>query len=67
MHAAGQEAFRSIARSYYRCSACAFLVYDITRRSTFESVQTWLTDALSNNSNHSQLIVVLIGNKTGEW
>ncbi|KAF0975061.1 hypothetical protein FDP41_005814 [Naegleria fowleri] len=61
---AGQEAFRSIARSYYRCSACAFLVYDITRRSTFESVQTWLTDALSNNSNHSQLIVVLIGNKT---
>ncbi|EFC49984.1 rab family small GTPase [Naegleria gruberi] len=55
---AGQEG------NYYRGSACAFLVYDITRRSTFQSVQTWLTDALSNSSNHSQLVVVLVGNKS---
>ena len=59
-----QETFRSIARSYYRGSACAFLVYDITRKNTFHSVQSWLTDALSNSSNHSQLLIVLIGNKS---
>ena len=38
---AGQEAFRSITRSYYKSSTCAFIVYDISDKRTFENVITF--------------------------
>ena len=66
---AGQENFRSIARSYYRGSACVFLVYDITRRASFQACSDWLRDALahcnssSSNNQQNAMTVVLIGNK----
>ena len=58
---AGQESFRSITRSYYRGAAGALLVYDITRRDTFEHLTTWLEDARSYSSSH--MTIMLIGNK----
>ncbi|EPQ31316.1 uncharacterized protein PFL1_01501 [Pseudozyma flocculosa PF-1] len=58
---AGQERFRSVTRSYYRGAAGAILVYDITKRSTFEPLQRWLSDARALAS--SDLVVVLVGNK----
>ena len=39
---AGQESFRSITRSYYRGAAGALLVYDTTRRDSFEHLSPWL-------------------------
>lgn len=39
---AGQERFRSITRSYYRNSVGALLLYDITRRASFEHLVDWL-------------------------
>jgi Ras-related protein Rab-2A len=59
---AGQERFRSITRSYYRKAACALLVYDITRRETFNHLDTWLKDARQHAS--SDMIIMLIGNKS---
>jgi len=59
---AGQEKFRSITRSYYRGAAGALLVYDITRRETFEHLATWLEDCLKYAS--AQIVIVLIGNKS---
>ncbi|TKY87137.1 hypothetical protein EX895_003814 [Sporisorium graminicola] len=59
---AGQERFRSVTRSYYRGAAGALLVYDITKRSTFEPLSRWLTDARALAS--PDLVVVLVGNKT---
>lgn len=59
---AGQEAFRSITRSYYRGACCALLVYDISRRDTFNHVSRWLEEAKKNSNPH--LVVVLVGNKT---
>ncbi|XP_058745572.1 ras-related protein RABB1c-like [Vicia villosa] len=58
---AGQEMFRSITRSYYRGAAGALLVYDITRRETFDHLATWLEDARQHAS--SSMIIMLIGNK----
>lgn len=59
---AGQEAFRSITRSYYRGAAGALLVYDITRRDTFAHLTTWLEDARQHSS--SNMVIMLIGNKS---
>ena len=59
---AGQESFRSITRSYYRGASGALLVYDVTRRETFEHLASWLDDA-RDNSNIS-ISILLIGNKT---
>jgi Ras-related protein Rab-2A len=59
---AGQESFRSITRSYYRGAAGALLVYDITRRDTFNHLTTWLEDARSHSN--PNMVIMLIGNKT---
>eukprot|EP01054_Gregarina_sp_Poly1_P006299 Gregarina_sp_Poly_1__6298@NODE_3348_length_1160_cov_151_387923_g65_i2_p1_GENE_NODE_3348_length_1160_cov_151_387923_g65_i2NODE_3348_length_1160_cov_151_387923_g65_i2_p1_ORF_typecomplete_len211_score28_40Ras/PF00071_22/4_2e66Roc/PF08477_13/9e26Arf/PF00025_21/2_5e19GTP_EFTU/PF00009_27/1_2e06FeoB_N/PF02421_18/9_5e07Gtr1_RagA/PF04670_12/2_5e06MMR_HSR1/PF01926_23/2e05RsgA_GTPase/PF03193_16/2_5RsgA_GTPase/PF03193_16/0_12SRPRB/PF09439_10/0_00024AAA_22/PF13401_6/0_00047Septin/PF00735_18/0_00042ATPase/PF0 len=58
---AGQESFRSITRSYYRGAAGALLVYDISRRETFNHLTKWL-DEVRQNSNVN-MTIVLIGNK----
>ncbi|KAK4530984.1 hypothetical protein CCYA_CCYA06G1841 [Cyanidiococcus yangmingshanensis] len=59
---AGQESFRSITRSYYRGSAAALLVYDVTRRETFLDVTSWLNDVRAYATRSTT--VVLVGNKT---
>lgn len=58
---AGQESFRSITRSYYRGAAGALLVYDITRRDTFNHLTSWLDDARQHSN--SNMTIMLIGNK----
>ena len=59
---AGQEEFRAITRSYYRSSAAALVIFDLTRKETFRNVSRWVED-VRNNSN-KDVILVLIGNKT---
>ncbi len=58
---AGAENFRSITRAYYKNSVCAFIVYDITSRSSFENVQVWLEDI--HNQCPQTTLLVLVGNK----
>merc|ERR1712232_1139331 len=58
---AGQDRFRSIVRSYYRGAAGALLVYDITRRDSFEHVSQWLHEARANAD--PDLVITLVGNK----
>lgn len=58
---AGQESFRSITRSYYRGAAGALLVYDITRRETFDHLASWLEDARQHAN--PNMTIMLIGNK----
>ncbi|KRX08413.1 P-loop containing nucleoside triphosphate hydrolase [Pseudocohnilembus persalinus] len=58
---AGQEDFRSLTRGYYRNTAGAIIVYDITRRETFENVIQWIEEA--KNNGNQEMMFILIGNK----
>mmetsp|Transcript_10536 Transcript_10536/g.24794 ORF Transcript_10536/g.24794 Transcript_10536/m.24794 type:complete len:212 (+) Transcript_10536:88-723(+) len=58
---AGQESFRSITRSYYRGASGALLVYDISRRDTFNHLTRWLEEARQNAN--ANMVIMLIGNK----
>lgn len=58
---AGQDRFRSIVRSYYRGAAGALLVYDITRRDSFDHISNWLNEARTNAD--QDLVITLVGNK----
>ena len=58
---AGQETYKSITRSYFRGASGALLVFDITRRSTFDSVTSWLHDL--RQIAEEGIVVVLVGNK----
>lgn len=58
---AGQERFRAITSSYYRGALGALLVYDITRRSSYESVGRWLVELREFGG--EEMVVILVGNK----
>ncbi len=58
---AGQSFFKRVRRDYYKGANCAFIVYDVTRRETFdEAIDFWLKDAQKELGN---IPFVLIGNK----
>lgn len=59
---AGQETYKSITRSYFRGASGALLVFDITRRATFDAVTPWLHDL--RQIAEENIIVVLVGNKS---
>ncbi|XP_061359528.1 ras-related protein RABA6b-like [Gastrolobium bilobum] len=58
---AGQERFRAITSSYYRGALGALLVYDITRRSSYENIRKWLMELREFGG--EDMVVILVGNK----
>ena len=58
---AGQERYRSITSAYYRGAKGAFIVYDITRKTTFDNIDRWAADLKANGDDN--ISIVLIGNK----
>ncbi|MCJ1399558.1 hypothetical protein MMC11_002760 [Xylographa trunciseda] len=59
---AGQETYKSITRSYFRGASGALLVFDISRRATFDSVTAWLHDL--RQIAEEGIVVILVGNKS---
>ncbi|XP_068324541.1 ras-related protein RIC2-like [Pyrus communis] len=59
---AGQERYRAITSAYYRGAVGALLVYDVTRNSTFESVERWLKELRDHTD--PNIVVMLVGNKS---
>jgi len=47
---AGQEKFRSLAKVFYKNSSVCILVYDITKRKTFEELQKFWYEEIKNSA-----------------
>ncbi|CAH1377791.1 hypothetical protein MTP99_019203 [Tenebrio molitor] len=62
---AGQERYGNMTRVYYKEAVGAFIVFDVTRITTFESVAKWKTDLDSKVqlSDGSPIPCVLLANK----
>ncbi|KAL3853613.1 hypothetical protein ACJMK2_017145 [Sinanodonta woodiana] len=57
----GQEKFRSIIHSYYRSANGVVMVYDITKKASFDRLSQWLDDV--KHYGDPNIVKVLIGNK----
>eukprot|EP01038_Epipyxis_sp_PR26KG_P012350 gene12350-16564_t len=58
---AGQERFRSISKSYYKSANGILLVYDVTDRSSFDSIRNWIKQIQMHAD--SGVCKILVGNK----
>jgi len=58
---AGQEKYRSLGPIYYRGCCAALVVYDITRRNTFETLQYWVKELREHGGR--SLAIGICGNK----
>ncbi|CDW85248.1 rab family gtpase [Stylonychia lemnae] len=61
---AGQERFKSISQSYYRNSNGCIAVYDITSRSSFDSVEEYIENFLAYSPKDVAQNIILVGNKS---
>lgn len=59
---AGQEKYHSLAPMYYRGAAAAIVAYDITRRSSFETLKLWVNELRELGPEH--IVIAVCGNKT---
>jgi small GTP-binding protein len=59
---AGQERYRAITSYYYRGALGSMIVYDVTRRSTFENAKFWLNELRTNADR--RIVISLVGNKS---
>jgi len=61
---AGQERFRTLTSSYYRGAQGVVMVYDVTRRDSFENLEQWLKEVkLYSPSGGEGVVKLLVGNK----
>ncbi|KAG6526511.1 ras-related protein RABA4c-like [Zingiber officinale] len=59
---AGQERYRAVTSAYYRGAVGAMLVYDITKRQSFDHVTKWLEELRGHADKN--IVIMLIGNKS---
>ncbi|CAM9490512.1 unnamed protein product, partial [Hapterophycus canaliculatus] len=59
---AGEFPFQSVTEAFFRGAVGAMLVYDISRRSTFDDLLQWLT--LVRGNCHESVALTLVGNKS---
>ena len=60
----GQENLRSMIRVFYKGSHAAFLVFDITKKDTFNKLDNWITHVKENEL--PEVRIILLGNRKDE-
>ena len=58
---AGQERFRSLIPNYIRDSSAAIIVFDVTNKQTFDSIQRWVDDV--RNERGDSVLIAIVANK----
>ncbi|XP_042485042.1 ras-related protein Rab11A-like [Macadamia integrifolia] len=58
---AGQERYRAVTSAYYRGAVGAMLIYDITKRQSFDHIPRWLEELRGHADKN--IVIILIGNK----
>jgi Ras-related protein Rab-11A len=59
---AGQERYKSITNAYYKGAKGALVVFDISRKETFTTIDRWIGELKGNADN--EVSIILIGNKS---
>ena len=59
---AGEERFRTITKQYYKESQGLFLLYDLTKKDTFDNLDKWIV-SVRNSLGNDKYIIFLLGNK----
>ena len=62
---AGQERFRGLGSAFYRGADGCIIVYDVTVKKTFESIEQWRSEFLTHNApkDPSSFPIAVMGNK----
>lgn len=60
---AGQERYRSVSGNYLRNVHGAILVFDLTKRNTFDLLNNWL-ETIKNKVNIQDMFICFVGNKS---
>ena len=60
---AGQERYNAIFENYYKLADCCLLVYDITKKYSFEKVKSYYIEKIKEKC-RKDTKVILLGNKT---
>jgi len=58
---AGQETYHSLTPIYFRNSKIAFVVFDVTKRDSFDSVRNWIEQLREHTEKN--IVIVIVGNK----
>ncbi|MEC8704347.1 GTP-binding protein [archaeon] len=59
---AGQGTFNQVRSMYYRGVFGALVVFDVTRKNSFDNLSSWIKE-LYKNSNRGAVPIVILGNK----
>ena len=58
----GQEMYRSLVQGFYRNTSLAIVVYDISRKKTYDALDIWLKDIRQHTE--QELPIFIAGNKS---